>query len=44
MKDEREVENTTGEAFQTMIDFIYRLAGQEIFNMNSEDVLPSEAF
>ena len=32
MKDDREeieVEGTTAEAFQTMIDFIYRKAGQE---------------
>ena len=38
MKDEREVievENTTAEAFQTMIDFIYRKAGQDTFTMDS---------
>ena len=38
MKDEREVievEKTTAEAFQTMIDFIYRLPRQEVFLINS---------
>ena len=38
MKDEREeikVEMATAEAFQTMIDFIYRKAGQDTFTMNS---------
>ena len=40
MKDERdviEVEKTTAEAFQTMIDFIYRKAGQDTFTMDSID-------
>ena len=38
MKDEREVievKKTTAEAFQTMIDFIYRLPRQEAFLINS---------
>ena len=40
MKDEREVievEKTTAEAFQTMIDFIYRHPRQEIFLINNTD-------
>ena len=40
MKDEREeieVENTTAEAFQVMVDFIYRPPGQDIFIMNIQD-------
>ena len=38
MKDAREeieVEETTAEAFQTMIDFIYRKAGPDTFSMDS---------
>ena len=38
MKDDREeieVEETTAEAFQTMIDFIYRKAGPDTFSMDS---------
>ena len=38
MKDEKEgieVKETTAEAFQTMIDFIYRKAGQDTFSMDN---------
>ena len=38
MKDERgviEVEKTTAEAFQTMIDFIYRQPGKDTFTVNN---------
>ena len=38
MKDDREeieVKETTAEAFQTMIDFIYRKAGQDMFSMDN---------
>ena len=38
MKDEQEVikvEKTTAEAFQTLIDFIYRKAGQDTFSMDN---------
>ena len=37
MKDEREVievKKTSAEAFQTMVDFIYRQAGQNTFTLN----------
>ena len=34
-KEEIEVEMTTAEAFQIMIDFIYKKAGQDTFNMDN---------
>ena len=44
VKEVEEVENTTPEAFDTMINYIYRLPGEETFNLSTCPQKPFELF